>query len=515
MVRTAFCRCHMAKKIRKKIPTLIAVCFLLSSNSTLVPLGNEGEGKIFVLEVHAFKVHCYLIDQITMEGEQNNQENLVAPQIELVLAGQRDGEREPAIFYEVAGVDVVHWISMCLEDVPIEWFMSLVPQPQTYNELKAALLTAFYDRNYEYDLESKLRKSFPNPDSRNKLKLFSHLANNSDWSSKIHPPTPCMYVTQEKLQKAITGVERKVKQVENKMDVKFKNVQSKIDGCTTSVIQATSDRFKNDAKENTRRENSFNNQSPFKRTHEGKPICNRCNLPGHIARNCLLLIRDPDTVVSSTSSKLLNVPLQRWIGPDILLADGQRTRPLGRRGDIDNVTVFVSAIVFQINGYDLLLGNNTLCQHKFIKINNEEEQVSFILGNIDCTDNHQKSTLNYVFSKDAHTIPAYSLVAITVQRTKDIERSVQDRIDIVHHKPVHQVPYPSAWKQHDHIEPQVKRIEDTGIIKRPQSLFAAPDVLVRKPDGTRRFCIHCHRLNAITIKDIYPIPRIEDTLRRL
>lgn len=96
-----------------------------------------------------------------------------------------------------------------------------------------------------------------------------------------------MYVTQEKLQKAITGVERKVKQVENKMDVKLKIVQSKIDGCATSVIQATSDRFKNNAKENTRRENSFNNQSQFKRKHEGKPISKRCNLPGHLARNCV------------------------------------------------------------------------------------------------------------------------------------------------------------------------------------------------------------------------------------
>ncbi|KAI9549855.1 pol polyprotein [Daphnia sinensis] len=463
----------------------------------------------------------------------------------------------------------------------------------------------------------------------------SHLANNSDWSSKILPPTPCMFVTQEQLQKAITGVERKVEQVESKMDVQLKNVQSQIEGSATSVIQAVSDMFKNNAQTNTRQDNTFDNQSTFKRTHEGKPICNRCNRPGHIARiqprlliqiqltnpqtKTKLVLKDVIcckylveaiidtgsgiTVVSPTFSKLLNIPLQPSIGPDILLADGQRTRPLGSINievRIDNVTVFVSAIVLQINGYDLLLGNDTLRQ----------------------------------LNKEAHTIPAHSLVAIAVEQTKDVKscgtssiaqllmiepsakvmndkgvstgricfqsnsppeiiylinfsdspqwiskdsklgeiinveipdtksltleedtidfenainkelpeedrqaikdllfkhRScfaandhdlgssnlVQHGIDIGNHQPVHQAPYPSAWKQREHIEPQVKRMEDAGIIERSQSPFAAPVVLVRKSDGTWRFCIDYRRLNAITVKDVYPLPRIEDALSRL
>lgn len=106
-----------------------------------------------------------------MEGEQNNQGNPVAPQIELVLAGQRHREREPPIFYGRAGEDVVHWISK-FERVagynlwdPARKFSHLgVPQPQTYDELRTALLTAFRDPNYEYDLESKLRNRFQGVD---------------------------------------------------------------------------------------------------------------------------------------------------------------------------------------------------------------------------------------------------------------------------------------------------------------------------------------------------------------
>ena len=69
------------------------------------------------------------------------------------------------------------------------------------------------------------------------------------------------------------------------------------------------------------------------------------------------------TVVSPNFSKMLGIPLQPWVGPDILLADGQRTRPSGSveiKVTIDNIVVEVSAIVLQINGYDLLLGNDTL-----------------------------------------------------------------------------------------------------------------------------------------------------------
>ena len=66
--------------------------------------------------------------------------------------------------------------------------------------------------------------------------------------------------------------------------------------------------------------------------------------------------------------------------------------------------------------------------------------------------------------------------------------------------------------QFEEVRKHLKEIEEIGAIRRSNSPWASPVLLVRKKDGSLRFCIDLRKLNARTIKDAYSLPRIEESL---
>ena len=69
--------------------------------------------------------------------------------------------------------------------------------------------------------------------------------------------------------------------------------------------------------------------------------------------------------------------------------------------------------------------------------------------------------------------------------------------------------------QYEEVRKHLKEMLDIGAIRRSNSPWASPVVLVRKKDGSLRFSIDLRKLNAWTVKDAYSLPRIEDTLDSL
>jgi hypothetical protein len=65
------------------------------------------------------------------------------------------------------------------------------------------------------------------------------------------------------------------------------------------------------------------------------------------------------------------------------------------------------------------------------------------------------------------------------------------------------------------LKKQIDELSEKGYIRPSTSPWAAPVLFVEKKDGTRRMCIDYRALNEVTIKNKYPLPRIEDLLDQL
>lgn len=65
------------------------------------------------------------------------------------------------------------------------------------------------------------------------------------------------------------------------------------------------------------------------------------------------------------------------------------------------------------------------------------------------------------------------------------------------------------------IDREVDEMLKNGVIEEGSGAWGFPVVLVKKKDGTIRFCIDYRQLNAKTVKDVYPLPRIDETIESL
>ncbi|GBM49760.1 Transposon Ty3-G Gag-Pol polyprotein [Araneus ventricosus] len=91
----------------------------------------------------------------------------------------------------------------------------------------------------------------------------------------------------------------------------------------------------------------------------------------------------------------------------------------------------------------------------------------------------------------------------------------QHRINTGVHPPIKQYPRRLPLSRKEEADHLVKDMVDNGIIEESSGPWASPIVLVRKKDGSTRFCVDYRKLKEITKKDSYPLPRIDDTLDAL
>ena len=92
---------------------------------------------------------------------------------------------------------------------------------------------------------------------------------------------------------------------------------------------------------------------------------------------------------------------------------------------------------------------------------------------------------------------------------------IQHKIELNDLRPIKQPLRRVPLHLQDEVDKLILEIKEQGVIEESSSSWCSPVVMKSKEDGSTRFCNDYRRLNAVTIKDSYPLPRIDDTLDRL
>ncbi|KAE8983282.1 hypothetical protein PF005_g23143 [Phytophthora fragariae] len=92
---------------------------------------------------------------------------------------------------------------------------------------------------------------------------------------------------------------------------------------------------------------------------------------------------------------------------------------------------------------------------------------------------------------------------------------VEHHIDTGKEKPIMLKHRRQAHAEDAIIEDNVTKMLQAGVIEEGNGAWGFPVVLVRKKDGEVRFCVDYRALNKITKRDVYPLPRIDETLEAL
>jgi hypothetical protein len=65
------------------------------------------------------------------------------------------------------------------------------------------------------------------------------------------------------------------------------------------------------------------------------------------------------------------------------------------------------------------------------------------------------------------------------------------------------------------LKKQIAELQAKGFIRPSSSLWGTPVLFVEKKDGTQQMCVDYRSLNEVTIKNKYPLPRVEELFKKM
>ncbi|KAK8594305.1 hypothetical protein V6N13_126114 [Hibiscus sabdariffa] len=171
-------------------------------------------------------------------------------------------------------------------------------------------------------------------------------------------------------------------------------------------------------------------------------------------------------------------------------------------------------------GFDVILGMDWLVEHR-ARVDFETKRVSLKLAGdheIVVVGENIKFLSNVVSVLEAQRLLDYGCQAYLAYvknpnmgeaRPRDIRTTHADSA------PVSISPYLMAPKELIELKTQLQELLDRGFIRPSTSPWGAPVLFVKKKDESLRMCIDYRKLNKMTVKNKYPLPRIDDLFDQL
>ncbi|GJV19264.1 reverse transcriptase domain-containing protein [Tanacetum coccineum] len=262
--------------------------------------------------------------------------------------------------------------------------------------------------------------------------------------------------------------------------------------------------------------------------------------------------------VSTQFSTLINItPTTLDHGYNVELADGRiiwvNTVLLGCTLNFLNHPFHVDLMPVEMGTYDVIIGMDWLtkyqavidCAKKIVRIPFGSEILIF---HGDGSRNKRGTRLNIISCTKAqkyllqgcHVFLAHITIKETGDKSKKKQlqdvpivknfpevfpedlpglpptRQVEFHIDLVPGAaPVARAPYRLAPSEMKELADQLQELSDKGFIRPSSSPWGAPVLFVKKKDGSLRMCIDYRELNKLTVKNRYPLPRIDDLFDQL
>ena len=191
------------------------------------------------------------------------------------------------------------------------------------------------------------------------------------------------------------------------------------------------------------------------------------------------------------------------------------------RIEIKGVPFLANLILLESKDLDVILGMDWLARYKgVIDCANRKVTLTSNDGRVvtvhALSSESLRSRLNQITLEEIPIVREYPDVFPDDLPGMPPKRDIEFRIDLVPGTtPIHKRPYRMAANELAEVKRQVDDLLQKGYIRPSSSPWGAPVIFVEKKDHTQRMCVDYRALNDVTIKNKYPLPRIDDLFDQL